>query len=222
MLFSKAKCLGQPGTVWINPLCTQTARHRPLFFLTTWPQTARQQPASRRSILVLASRLMQTGKGFLQDLWPRFHYCLLLPAMSLVQGSVEFERHWIFTVTSRWTYDGCTKMNKSPTVSNGIGASSFEIWTANLAQSLTVGTLTNSRRFKLETLQSRLPRRHPKTWHSDVDIADLGFFFFFMLSFRSEKNLNLLDTQEHCICKLGKIRSELKLLFDVYYWFSKL
>ena len=29
-------------------------------------------------------------------------------------------------------------------------------------------------------------------------------------------NQNLLDIQEQCICKLGKIQSELKLLFGVY------
>ena len=52
---------------------------------------------------------------------------------------------WIFKVV-RWSHDRCTKINKSHSVSNGIRlrASSFEIWTANLAQSLTVGTLTNS------------------------------------------------------------------------------
>ena len=54
-----------------------------------------------------------------------------------------WEMLWIYKV-ARWTCDRCTKINKSPTVSNGVGASSFEIWTANLAQSLTVGTLTNS------------------------------------------------------------------------------
>ena len=43
-----------------------------------------------------------------------------------------------------------------------------------------------------------------------------------MLLFLSEKNQNLLDIQEHGICKLGKIQSELKLLFGVYYWFLKL
>ena len=32
-----------------------------------------------------------------------------------------------------------------------------------------------------------------------------------MRLFFSEKNQNLLDTQEQGICKLGKIRSELKL-----------
>ena len=78
-------------------------------------------------------------------------------------------------------------------------------------------------RFKLEILQSRLPRRHPKIWHWDADISDLCFIFlFFMLLFLSEKNQNLLDIQEHCICKLGEILSELILLFGVYYWFLKL
>ena len=57
-----------------------------------------------------------------------------------------WEMLWIFKV-ARWTRDRCMKINKSPTVSNGVGASSFEIWTANLAQSLTMGTLTNSRSF---------------------------------------------------------------------------
>ena len=56
----------------------------------------------------------------------------------------------------------------------------------------------------LEILQSQLPRRHTKTRHSDADISDLGFLFFMLLVF-SEKNQNLLDIQEHCIRKLGKI-----------------
>ena len=38
-----------------------------------------------------------------------------------------------------------------------------------------------------------------------------------MLLFWSEKNKSLLDIQEHCICKVRKIRSELKSLFGVYY-----
>ena len=41
-------------------------------------------------------------------------------------------------------------------------------------------------RFKLEILQSRLPCRHPKTWHSDADISDFGFFL--MLLFFSKNN----------------------------------
>ena len=82
--------------------------------------------------------------------------------------SEVWEMLWIFKV-ARWTHDRCLKINKSPTVSNDVGASFFEIWTANLTQSLTVGTLTNSWSFKLEIL--------PKTWHWDVDISDLGFLF---------------------------------------------
>ena len=57
-----------------------------------------------------------------------------------------WETLWIFKV-AKWTRNRWPKINKSPTVSNGVGASSFEIWTANLAQSLTVGTLTNSQSF---------------------------------------------------------------------------
>ena len=57
-----------------------------------------------------------------------------------------WETLWILKVP-RGTRNRCPKINKSLTVSNGIGASSFEIWTANLAQSLTVGTLTNLQSF---------------------------------------------------------------------------
>ena len=134
------------------------------------------------------------------------------------------EALWIFKA-ARCMRDRWPKINKSPTVSNGVGASSFEIWTANLAVAYHghPNKLTELHlwRFKLEILPSRFPRRPPKTWHSDADISDLGFFFFMPL-FLSEKNQNLLDIQEHSIRKLGKIRSELKLLFDVYYWFIKL
>ena len=49
--------------------------------------------------------------------------------------------------TARWTCDRCPKINKSPTVSNGVRPSSFEIWTANLVQLLTMSTLTNSKSF---------------------------------------------------------------------------
>ena len=144
--------------------------------------------------------------------------------MSFVRSSAKFERRCEFFKVVWWTRDRWPKINKSPTVSNGVGASSFEIWIANLAQSLTVGTLTNSQlhlwRFKLEILQIWLPCRHPKTWHSDVDISDLGFFFNAFI-FES-KNKNLLDIQEHCIRKLGKLQSELHLLIGVYYWFLKL
>ena len=136
-----------------------------------------------------------------------------------------WETLWIFKV-ARWTCDRWPKINKSPTVSNGIRASAFEIWTADLAQSITMGTLTNSQSFisgesnwkfckvGYPVVPQNTTFRCGQFW--------LGISFFFMLLFFSEKNQNLLDVQEHCICKLGKIWSELKLLFGVYYWFLKL
>ena len=105
-------------------------------------------------------------------------------------GKVQ-ETLWIFKV-ARWTRDRWSKIKKSPTVSNGIGASSFEIWTANLAQLLTVGTLTNSRSFifgdsnwKFCEVGYRIGP--PKTRHSDADIYDLGFLSFLMLYFLVKK-----------------------------------
>ena len=79
-----------------------------------------------------------------------------------------WETPWIFKIR-RWTHDRCMKINKSPTVTNGVGTSSFEIWTANLAQLLTLGNLTNfgasSVDIQTGNLQSLLHCRHPKTWH---------------------------------------------------------
>ena len=135
-----------------------------------------------------------------------------------------WETLWIFKV-ARWTCDRWPKINKSPTVSSGVGASSFEIWNANLAQSLTVGTLTNSQSFicgdsNRKFCKVSYPIGTPKP---DIQMQTfLTWDSFFMLLFFSEKNQNLLDIQEHCIRKQGKIRSELKLLFGVYYWFLKL
>ena len=114
-----------------------------------------------------------------------------------------------------------------PTVGSGFGASAFDIWTANLAQSLTVGTLTNSLSFisgdsnwKFCNVSYPIGLQNP-----DIQMRTFltwDFLFFLILLFFSEKNPNLLGIQEHCIHKLGKIRSELKLLFGVYYWFLKL
>ena len=68
-------------------------------------------------------------------------------------------------------------------------------------------------RFELQIWLSWLPCRHPnKTGHSDQDILT-GLFIFLV-----KKNQNLFDIQEQCICKLGKIQSELKLLCGVYYF----
>ena len=110
-----------------------------------------------------------------------------------------WETLWIFKV-ARWTCDRCMKINKSPTVSNGVGASAFKIWTVNLAQLLTVGTLANSRSFIFGVSNWKFckvgyPMGTPK--------PDIQMWIF----------QNLLDIQEHCIRKLGKIRSELKLIW---------
>ena len=60
-----------------------------------------------------------------------------------------WETLWVFKA-ARCTHDRCMKINKSPTVSYGVGTSFFKIWTANLAQLLTLGTLTNSQSLSLE------------------------------------------------------------------------
>ena len=64
-------------------------------------------------------------------------------------------------------------------------------------------------KFKREILQCRLPVGPTK--------PDISFFSFHALYFFSGKNQNLLDMLEHCIRKLGEIRSELELLFGIYY-----
>ena len=136
-----------------------------------------------------------------------------------------WETLWIFKV-ARWTRDRWPKINKSPTVSNGVRASSFEISTANLAPSFTVGTLTNTRSFifgdsnwKFGKVGYPVGPQNPDTEMRTSLTWFLSFLFFYFLV---KKNQNLLDLQEHCIRKLGKIRSELKLLFGVYCWFFKL
>ena len=114
-----------------------------------------------------------------------------------------WEKPWIFKV-ARWTCNRCLKINKSPTVSSGVGASSFEIWTANLAQSLTVGTLTNSPSLILgdsnwKFCKVSYPVGPPKTWHSDADFW-LGIIIFLMLYFLvKKKNLNLLDIYKNAV-----------------------
>ena len=99
------------------------------------------------------------------------------------------------------------KNKQKPTVNSDVGASSFEIWTANLAQLLTLGTLTNMQSFifgdsdwtfcEVSYLVGTL-----KYLHSDADISDLGYLFCAFIWVG--KNLNLLDIQEQCIHKLGK------------------
>ena len=83
-----------------------------------------------------------------------------------------------------------------------------------------MGTLTNSRRFVFGDSNWKFCKvGYPVgTQNPDIqmDISDVGIFFL-MLLFFSAKNQSLLDIQEYCIRKLGKIQSELKLLFGVYY-----
>ena len=105
------------------------------------------------------------------------------------------------------------KEAKSPTVGNGIRASSFEILTANMAQLLTVGNLTNSWNFIFGDSNWKFCK---VGYPIDVDISDVGFALFLFLS-DFFFFLNLLDIQEQCLRKLGKIRSELKLLYGIYY-----
>ena len=102
-----------------------------------------------------------------------------------------WETLWIFKVARR-TRDRWPKINKSPTVSNGVGASSFEIWTANLAQLFTMGTLKNSWSFIVGNSNWKFckvsyPIGPPKTQHSDADISDLGFQFFLCFYFLVKK-----------------------------------
>ena len=109
--------------------------------------------------------------------------------MSFVQSSMEFERCCEFSKLG----DGHVIDAQKPyCVSSGNRASSFEVWTANFAQSLTQGTLTNSQfhlwRLTLEILLSQFPCGHCyKTWHSDEDIWFLIFFFLMLLFFSKEK-----------------------------------
>ena len=139
---------------------------------------------------------------------------------------------WIFKV-ARWTHGRCTKINKSPTICNGVRASSFEIWTANLAQSLTVGTLTHSQNFIFGDSNWKFCSRYPIAVGTLEPDIQMGTFltwddYFFMLLFLTEKKskhvrcwIYNIMIQECCIHKPGKIRNELKLLFGVY-WFLKL
>ena len=122
----------------------------------------------------------------------RFVLVALFPQLFTTSGDVlcskcggVWETLWIFKVV-RWTHKKCMQINKSPTVSNGIRASSFEIWTANLAKLLTVGTLTNSRSFIFGDSNwkfCKVSLRHPKTWHSGADISDLGLLFLYAFIF---------------------------------------
>ena len=86
-----------------------------------------------------------------------------------------------------------------------------------------MGTLTNSGSFIFGDLNWKFWKVSFPTGIQKPDIKMQTFLIWelkkIMLLFLSEKNQNLLDIQEHCVRKLGKIWSELKLLFGVYYPF---
>ena len=140
--------------------------------------------------------------------------------MSFVRSLVEFERLWIFKVV-RWTCNRCTKINKSPTASNGIRASSFEIWTANLAQSLTVGTLTNSRSFIFGVSSWKLCEVGYPVGTPKPDIQMQIFLILDWLIFSCVKKIKTCWVYKNTIRKLRKTRSVPKRLFGCYYWFLK-
>ena len=81
-----------------------------------------------------------------------------------------------------------------------------------MAQLLTVGNLTNSWNFIFGDSNWKFCK---VGYPIDVGISDVGFALFLFLS--DFFFLNLLDIQEQCLRKLGKIRSELKLLYGIYY-----
>ena len=137
-----------------------------------------------------------------------------------------WETLWIFQVV-RWTHDRCRKINKSHTVSNGVGASSFKIWTANLAQSLTVGTLTNSRSFIFGVSNWKFckvgyPVGTPKP---DIQMRIFltwdYYFFWCAFIFVCKKIKTCWIYKNTVFANWEKIWSEPKL-FGVYYWFLKL
>ena len=134
---------------------------------------------------------------------------------------------WIFKF-ARWTRDRCTKINKSLTVSNGVRASSFEIWTANLVRSLTVGTLTNSRSFIFGVSNwkfcSRLPVGTPKP---DIQMRifltwDFYFFYAFIFAWKNPKPVGYTRTLYLQTGKNTKWAETfvwcLLLIFKVTYW----
>ena len=92
---------------------------------------------------------------------------------------------WIFKV-ARWTCDRWPKINKSRTVTLlamvlELHPLRFELEIGSVAYHGHSNKLMELHlwRFKLEILQSQLPRRHPKskTQDSDANISDLGILF---------------------------------------------
>ena len=144
---------------------------------------------------------------------------------------------WIFKF-ARWTPDRCTKKERKAwllAMASELHPLRFEqhrsfvLWDLN-SKFGSVAYRGHPNKlvelhlwsFKLDILQSWLPCRYPKTWHSDADISDLGLFYFLFL-FLHKKTQNLLDIQEHCIRKLVNLKWAetfawcLLLIFKVVY-----
>ena len=141
--------------------------------------------------------------------------------MSFVQSAVEFERRCEFSKLWYGHAIDARKLTKALLLAMALELYLLKCKFGSVAY---CGHPTKSQSFIFGDSNwkfcSQLPHRHTKTWHSDADISALGFLFYAFIF--EWKNLNLLDIQEHCICKLGKTQSELKHLFVVYYWFLKL
>ena len=116
-------------------------------FLSAWPQTAQKQLVSKCFHMLTGIPGYANRSGILMRFVASFPQLFTTSGdtICLKFGEV-WETLWIFKF-ARWTHDRCPKINKSPTVSNGVRASSFENWTSNLVPSLAMVTLTNSRSF---------------------------------------------------------------------------
>ena len=132
---------------------------------------------------------------------------------------MKFEKHWIFKV-ARWTRNRWLKINESLTVSNGIRASSFEIWTANLTQLLTKLTELHLWRFKLEIVQSVGP---PKPNSQMWTFLTWDFFSFLCFYFLVKKIKTCWVYKNTVFAKWEKYKvswnfhSVLLLIFKVVY-----
>ena len=155
----------------------------------------------------------------------------MFPVLFTTSGNVlcwKFDGVWerrIFKV-ARWTHDRCPKINKSPTVSNGVRASSFEIWTANVAQSLTLGTLTKSQSCIFGDLNWKFCKvgylvgtlkPHIQMW--TFLFGEEQFFKAFIFEWKKAKPVGYTRT---LYSQTGKTKSELKLSLGVHCWFVKL
>ena len=112
---------------------------------------------------------------------------------------MEFERCCEFSKLQDGHAIDYRKINKSPTVNSGIRASSFEIWTANLAQSLTVGTLTNSQSFifgdsNWKFCKVGYPVSTPKPYIQMQTFLTWDFCFFILFGWNKSKPVGYTST----------------------------